>query len=114
MNRRWLAGMAFEVDGVFYRVLRGRKEAPRGAEDLRLEHRVDGVWRPVRMQTGAMLADFFFENEDVLYPRPRFNGGTEYLSYLWDAAYTGWEHSEGRLQEQKTRRRESPWEGGAA
>jgi hypothetical protein len=91
--------MAFEIDGVFYRVLHGRK----GPGDLRLEHRVDGAWKPVRMRTGAMLADFFFENEEVLYPDAK--GGKKYLEYVRDATKYGWDKADAVLRVERAQRK---------
>ena len=52
-----------------------------------------------------MLADFFFDNEQVLYPREKgFHGGHEYLRAMQDAALRGgWEAAQRKLREQQMR-----------
>lgn len=101
-DRRWQAGDDFWCDGIRYRVIEGRK----GPDDLRLERRVDGEWRPVKMESGFMLADFFFENEQVLYPRAKgHRGGFEYLRALQDATRHGWETTQRRLSAQQQQSR---------
>lgn len=91
--RRWREGQEFDFDGLRFRVCRGKK-AP---ADLRLDVMTGGTWRAVHMRLGAMLADFFYENEDVLYPPPA-KGGRKYLDYCRDAAKHGWEKAEAVLR----------------
>ena len=103
-ERRWRAGDRFWCDEVEYRVMPGRK----GPDDLRLEHYVNGEWRPVKMETGFLLADFFFENEHVLYPRAKgYRGGYEYLRAIQHATRYGWESTQQQLREQQARIREA-------
>lgn len=99
-DRRWTEGWEDSVDGVGYRVVRGSKSQ----NDLRLDWRAGGGWRPVAMRTGALLADFFYENEHVLYPPPRLQGGERYLGYIEQAARGGWAPAELTLREQSFRR----------
>lgn len=105
VRRRWEAGMKFELDGIHYRVVRGVK----GPDDLRLDHLIDGTWRPIHMRQGALLADFFFENEDVLYPPPQYKGGKKYLEYVRDAARCGWEKTEAVLRLERRQKEQGLW-----
>lgn len=95
--RRFQEGQRFLVDGMEFLVQQGSKHP----DDLRLLWRIGGRWRPVRMAVGAFLADFFFENEQVLYPpRPDGSGpkgGAKYLDYIRHAARFGWEKAEAGL-----------------
>ena len=73
---------------------------------MRLEKRLDGEWQPVRMEAGFMLADFFFENEQELYPRAKgYRGGFEYLKAVQNAARYGWEPTQRQLREQQSKLR---------
>lgn len=103
-ERRWRPdGEPFWCDGIQYRVVPGRK----GPDDMRLEKHLNGEWQPVRMEAGFMLADFFFENEHVLYPRAKgYRGGFEYLKAIQFAAQNGWESTQRQLREQQSRIRE--------
>lgn len=103
MNRRWRDGLQVELDGLRFRVVAGRKSP----DDLRLECWVDGSWRPVRMALGAFLADFFYENEEVLFPYPK-KGGRKYLDYLRDAAKYGWEKADAVLRVERAKKRAQP------
>ncbi len=99
MTRRFSPGQRFEVGGLNFRVERGEKPARVPGEiDLRLDVYNGTRWVPVTMTTGFMLADFFHENEEVLYPPPQFKGGAKYLSECRGAARDGWEHTANRLR----------------
>lgn len=72
-----------------FRIVRGAKSP----DDLRLDWYIDGHWIAVPMMVGGFLADFFGENEDVLYPPPA-KGGAKYIEYLrWS-----WKHGVDRAQ----------------
>ncbi len=85
-------------EALSFRVERGRK----GPADLRLE-----VWNgrefvAVSMHTVFRLADFLFENEDVLYPPEHgYRGGAMFLQYVRMAAFNGYAVAEQRLDEDK-------------
>ena len=87
-------------NGILLRVVPGKKSA----EDLRLEWQIPGgEWRAVTMATGAIMADFWYENEDVLYPRAAgFKGGEKYAQYLGVAMREGWGVADATLQSEKT------------
>ena len=93
--RRWRDGWQATIDGIPMRVVQGYKSP----DDLRMEWHVDGRWIPVRMNVGAVLADFFYENEDHLYPSGA--GGRKYLGFLHEAARHGWRQAVGRLADEK-------------
>lgn len=58
------------------------------------------------MAAGFLMADFFKENEDVLYPLERgFRGGQMYLDFCQGAVYVGWRAATHQLNEQRERKR---------
>lgn len=89
--------------GIEYRVVQGRK-AP---GDMRLDIRVKGsAWVPVPMNLGALLADFHFQVEDILYPRGcGLQGGEKYMRFLRTAVNEGHEAASGSLYREKHRPR---------
>lgn len=94
--RRFAAGFAVTEAGLPFRVVVGRK-AP---ADLRIEWLTPSGWRAVTMGAGALLAAFFCENEDVLYPPPAA-GGRYYMRFLEQAVSEGWEAATKRLAEER-------------
>lgn len=106
MKRRFQPGWQETVGGVTYRVVLGRKmsRVP-DAVDLKLEAWTPRGWQAVPMAVGALMADFFYENEEVLYPPSAgFQGGTYYVTYLNQAVSDGWEVADERLQAEKRAR----------
>lgn len=115
-ERRWSAGDQAEHSGFNFRVVRGSKSA----DDLRLEVLAMGRWRPVRMSLGFFLADFFYENEDVLYPREphdparclkpgcdgsKHRGGQKYIGELRKAGRQGWQATDAFLEAERAEQR---------
>lgn len=104
MERRWKAGWRYTLAGLPLRVVPGAKSP----EDLRIDWMTpDGTWRAVPMAAGAIFADFWFDNENVLYPPPAA-GGQYYLRYLSQAANDGWEAADGRLKAEQAAKRPQP------
>jgi hypothetical protein len=110
--RRWQPG-EFDFDGVRFRIVRGKKVTKLGesGKDLRLDIKTPAGWRPVHMRLGAFLADFFGENEEILYPpftpegyKTPWQGGRKYLNYLRAAWQYGWEKAEGELQRERSQK----------
>lgn len=100
--RRWHAGWRGWVDNIEYRVVPGRKSG----EDLRLEHYVQGEWMAVAFEGGFLLADFFCQNEDGLFPRAEaYAGGSKYLAYCYWAACSGWEAPAKKVAADKERKK---------
>lgn len=101
--RRWRERSPYQVGGVWYRVVKGRK----GADDLRLEHHVEGRWTPVYMAETFMQADFFAENEQWLEQERdhwRQGGAAYFLSQIAEAVRYGWERVAERITDQRGRR----------
>lgn len=110
--RRWAPG-EHEVNGLRFRIVRGEKLTKLGEKglDLRLDVFTGQGWQPVHMYLGGFLADFFTENEDVLYPRytpeglrTPWRGGEKYLAYLRDAWKYGWHKAEAELQRERAQK----------
>lgn len=101
MTRRWQVGEPFEVDGLRWRVVKGKKSP----DDLRLEHLTPNGWRPTAMAMLFMLADFWYENEDLLYPKPRYQGADYLLREVTRAAKQGWQVAQAKLQKEKEQKR---------
>lgn len=103
MSRRWQPGWNATVQSLPLRVVEGHKAVMEPGEiDLRLEWFTDGRWRPVPMSAGALMADFFAENEEIRYPQSMgYKGGRYYLSYLRTAATHGWRVAESTLQAER-------------
>jgi hypothetical protein len=100
--RRFTAGDHGEFAGIDWRVVPGRK-AP---ADLRLEFRAM-EFAPVSMNLGFLMADFFHENENVLYPpSDGYEGGLRYLRFCRGAVLVGWPEAVARLESEKTAKRE--------
>lgn len=93
----FIDGDTFEVSGLHFRVVRGSKSP----DDLRLEWSTGGQWWPVHMAAVALMADFFYENEDRLYPPPRYRGGRYFLDYLYESVIKGWERADLKLRLEK-------------
>ncbi len=113
MTRRWSVREPFDFDGLKFRIVPGVKPTGLGerGKDLRLEVYVGDAWRPVHMRLGAFLADFFYDNEEVLYPlftpddiKTHWMGGKKYLVYVSSAARHGWEMAEAQLQAERAQR----------
>jgi hypothetical protein len=100
-NRRWKP-MEFELDGLKWRVVKGRKSP----DDLRLEHMTPRGWRPTAMALLFMLTDFWYENEDLLYPKPRYQGAEYLLRAVRRAAVNGFQSEVEKLNGEKQRKRE--------
>jgi hypothetical protein len=119
----------FEVGGMYFHVV-PEKEAASSKKHKGHGHMVlefwqsegwlpDGQWNPkgrwipMPMGIGFLLADFFCNEEDVMYGRESGNlGGDKYMRYCWDAYYKGWEHADHNLQldkEGKAARVSRPW-----
>lgn len=97
-DRRWQNGDFGELHGLRWRVRTGAKHP----EDLVLEINVEGYWLAVSMTLGFLLADFFFQNEDVLYPPSQgYRGGYKYLNDCKVAALHGWDKAAAGLRAEK-------------
>ena len=68
-----------------YRLVRGRK----GPNDLVLQWRYLGDWRPVELDHVAVIVDAIADNENVLYPPPA-RGGAKVYGFVRQALKDGW------------------------
>lgn len=101
--RRFAAGQTFYMSGVDFRVRPGRK----GVDDLVLDWLTPRGWVPIGMDTLALKAAFFYENEDLLYPRVRgFEGGEYVLRHVEYAVRHGHADAIQRLEHEKRAKRQ--------
>lgn len=85
-SRRFQAGDRFLYDGIWYRLVPGRK----GPDDLRLEWACSGfAWRPVTLDHAAIMVDAIGENENYLYPPP-YAGAGKVWQFVIKALREGW------------------------
>lgn len=101
-ERRFHAGDTFNIDGVDYRVVKGKK----AIDDLRLDWWQAGSWRPVTLDHAALIVDMIAENEDVLYPPPRFKGGQMVMEFVQRARKHGWGAARSTLHQQRANKAE--------
>jgi hypothetical protein len=122
MTRRFHAGYSVDISGIRFRVVQGRKvDRGKDRQDLRLEWWASGVgkWQAVDMQAAAFLADFFYENEEELYPQAEgMQGGRKFWEYLRWAMKHGWTKAQAGLRAEKAMRgvqldllQPEPWQG---
>lgn len=110
INRRWAAGDEYwSKEGLHLRVVEGAKPVNGNGEgrDLRLEVDVNGQWTAVHMELGFALADFFYENEEVLFPPPQYKGGEKYLEQVQNAARFGYLAAQEWLERESRRKRDA-------
>lgn len=72
---RFVMGDNYATCGMRFRVVAGKKKPG----DLRLDVYADGVWRPVTFEPLFLMTDFFYENEDRLYPPAEGKKGGKYV-----------------------------------
>lgn len=95
------AGQCDEIGGIRYRVRQGRK----GPDDLVLELEGHRGFVPAKMALGALMADFFYQNEESLYPRQfGYRGGDMYFNFLLSAIRRGWREACLELEAERQRR----------
>lgn len=100
MTRNWraLVGQTFDLDGIRFRVVQGKK----AADDLKIEWWTPMGWVPLRFLTVGVIADFLMFNEDTLYPPAKgFQGGKKLLAYLAQAYRSDIDRAEAGLQAEK-------------
>lgn len=101
--RRWQPYDTGEVDGVRFRVVPGVKKPG----DLRMDWWLEGRWVPAPMSWGALLGDFFYDNEQFLYPpmpNNRLKGGEKYVLFVRHAGRHGWRSAMAGLRAEKAMR----------
>jgi hypothetical protein len=100
--RRWQADWTYSRAGIRLRVVQGKKSP----DDLRMDVFV-GRWVAVPMWLVFLLTDFFCENEDVLYPPPRYAGAAKFMRYIAGAPRVGWDVADEQLEAEKQRKRDA-------
>jgi len=100
-HRRFHDGYMEEISGLPFRVRQGRKHE----NDLVLEWHTGDSWRAIDMRAGFLLADFFYENEHVLYPPPA-QGGEKYRRAMERAIQRGYDEATAELLKEKRAKRE--------
>jgi hypothetical protein len=94
-------GQKLDVGGLFFRVDQGHKHP----DDLVLDVWVpdvhsSGEWRPVEMRMVGMAHALFCENEDRLYPPPRWLGAQCWREFL-RLCETDWEGASKKVAKEK-------------
>lgn len=103
-SRRYPVGWHRQLYDHEWRVVQGRKGPIVNGEpdDCVLEWRCrHGLWRPVYMGLIALGADFFYEQEGHIKPRPHYRGGFYFLDFLHSAANNGHDAVVRSLNEQQ-------------
>lgn len=108
-GRRFGIGNDWSIGGVHVRVVRGHKPDPQNPTrkhpgDLRLEIETRSGWVPVKMALVGLLANFFYENEETLYPPPRYEGGKKFWRWL-RLAIDDWQKASSQLEDEKDEKR---------
>jgi hypothetical protein len=90
-------GQKLDLGGLFFRVEQGQKRP----DDLVLDVWVpdvhsSGEWRPVEMRVVGMAHAFFCENEDRIFPPPRYLGAQCWREFL-RLCEGDWEQASKRL-----------------
>lgn len=101
-QRRFVVGYEVNISGIRFRVEQGRKDP----NDRVLLWLTPTGWVPIEMAAGALMADFFYENEHVLYPPP-YAGGEKYRDFLKHAMQHGWEKAVAGLRAEKSAKQQS-------
>jgi len=91
-----------DIGGIRWRIVQGNK----GPTDLILELEGRTGFAPARMALGGLMADFFYQNEERLYPRTfGYRGGELYLDFLRVALRRGWRQAHLELEAEREKRR---------
>lgn len=110
--RRFSPGESYEFDGIRFRIVIGSKTKFKKPEDddLVLQWWAEGIgWVPVSMTAMFFMADFIFENENILYPPGRgFEGGGRFWRYLRHSMKQGWRMGHAGLEAEKAQRQLFP------
>lgn len=85
-------GDNFELGGVHFRFVQGRKDP----DDVRMDLLIPR-WVPVSMKLGYVMADFYAQNERVLYPYRGDKAGDRYIIACQVAQFAGWEEAAAQL-----------------
>ena len=95
-------GIPHLIGGVYIRTMPGRKSP----DDMKLEIQTpQGEWRAVPMTLVAYMTEFFFWNEENLYPRrDGFLGGEKFMEFLRDSVNNGYETATAGLEWEKAGR----------
>lgn len=96
MTDEFSEGMEGDCGGVRWRIRGGSKSA----DDLVIELYCPN-WTPVKMALGGAITRFLYENEDRLYPPPRYKGGRKYLEYLRDCIAGEWAWATAKLEQER-------------
>lgn len=93
-------GQSGVVGGIPWRIRKGRKMDG----DLIVDLLAPDGWHPVKMSLVGLLTQFFYENEQRLYPPPRFRGGEFFVAFLRGCIRIGWSDASAMLEDQRRRR----------
>ena len=100
-------GIPHLIGGVYIRTVPGRK----AEGDMKLELCVntdattlEQRWQAVPMTLVAYMTEFFYRNEENLYPRSEgYLGGEKFMQFLADAVRNGYETATAGLEWEKVK-----------
>lgn len=102
MRQFEVGGPVIRINGLMFRVLRGEKPDRLGSYggDQLIEVKTPQGWKPVEMRMVGMLHAFFCENEDHLYPPPRWLGRDYWHAWL-ELCEEDWQAADKKLAREK-------------
>lgn len=109
MTHPFTVGDMVRFGGVTYFVELGKKKDAYGNDgnDMRLMAQASNLNpRPILMSELFLAADFMFQNEDALYPPPKYLGGQKFRLALDKAMMDGWRGPTDFLIAEKKAKRE--------
>jgi hypothetical protein len=101
MKARFAIGDKFEFPGARFEIILGEKK-PKGGNGQDLVLTLNGRQNKVPMEMAGMMVEFFFHNEETLYPPfADYEGGKKFLTYGYNCVKMGYPDATRRLELEK-------------